>query len=252
MKRRIQYILLLAVLAVTMPPFPVHAEDIELDALSIAALNIDGEKIPSALLARATVENINLALHSACKEANIEYHDINIQLDKYTRFFNVVDIAIETLQTGVIAVNTYNNVTETVKKYKNLLTNFHNQCLKNGNVMTTDAQIIAAAGSAIEDIMKEINAIYKDLSFTATSLFGGCTAEEYAWLTNHTQSCLERINRIVSQAYIQTWKYIQMRTGYWKKEVYMSRSKEDVLKGALGRWQQSIEEARNKNKKQAL
>lgn len=244
MRRTIPILSLIFALAAGIQPLSAQEETPIVDGLSIFILDaVDGEKVQSALLARAAAEDANLALHNICKEANIEYHDINIQLDKYTRFFNVLDVTLETLQTGVIAVNTYKNTKATLASYTELLDDFHEKCLKHGDIVTTDAQIIASARTAIQKIMVEVEDIFDDIACTATDLFGGCTAEEYAALTNHTQSCLERINKVVNTTYMQTWNYIKMRTGYFKKEVYMARTKEEVLEDAFGRWQLAIQTA---------
>ena len=47
---------------------------------------------------------------------------------------------------------------------------------------------------------------------------------------------LDNINKHLNKAYFETWRYIQMRIGYWKKQVYRAKSKEEIISDAFGRW----------------
>ncbi len=39
-------------------------------------------------------------------------------------------------------------------------------------------------------------------------------------------------------AYIETWRYIQVRIGYWKAKIYRPKVKE-IIDGAFGRWRKA-------------
>ena len=43
------------------------------------------------------------------------------------------------------------------------------------------------------------------------------------------------IERHLNQAYIETWRYIHVRIGYWKAKIYRERTKQEIRDGAFGR-----------------
>ena len=40
-------------------------------------------------------------------------------------------------------------------------------------------------------------------------------------------------------AYFETWKYIQVRIGYWKAQVYRAKTMQEIVDGAFGRWRRN-------------
>ena len=47
---------------------------------------------------------------------------------------------------------------------------------------------------------------------------------------------LDDIERHLNRAYIETWRYIQVRIGYWKEKIYRTRSIREIADDAFGRW----------------
>lgn len=47
---------------------------------------------------------------------------------------------------------------------------------------------------------------------------------------------LDSIERHLNRAYMETWRYIQVRIGYWKAKIYRERTKREIVEGAFGRW----------------
>ena len=47
---------------------------------------------------------------------------------------------------------------------------------------------------------------------------------------------LDDIERHLNRAYIETWRYIQVRIGYWKSKIYRECTKQEIINGAFGRW----------------
>ena len=62
------------------------------DVLSIEAYIHDHKQQRSLLLARSTLELSNRLLHEYSSEATVEYKTLNVDLDRYTRAFDVIDI----------------------------------------------------------------------------------------------------------------------------------------------------------------
>ena len=62
------------------------------DIVSVEAYINDHKKQRSLLLARSTLEHSNKLLHEySCKEIG-DYKELNIDLDKYTRAFDAIDV----------------------------------------------------------------------------------------------------------------------------------------------------------------
>ena len=62
------------------------------DVASLEAYINDHKQQRSLLLVRSTLESSNKILHDYSSEANIDYKNINKELDKYTRAFDVIDV----------------------------------------------------------------------------------------------------------------------------------------------------------------
>ena len=100
------------------------------DILSIEAGISDHKRIRSILIARSTVEQANVLLHDYSRDANVDYKDINVQLDKYTRCFDIIDI-IYTSATLVFNVkNTYDDVSEKINGVKDLMERYKERVIE--------------------------------------------------------------------------------------------------------------------------
>ena len=66
------------------------------DIPSVEAYIYDHKEQRSLLLVRSTLEASNKLLHDYSSDANIGYKDINAQLDRYTRAFDVIDVVERT------------------------------------------------------------------------------------------------------------------------------------------------------------
>ena len=87
-------------------PSPTFAQW-SFDVPSIEAYIADHKDQKSLLLARATLEQANTLLHGYSRDANVTYKEINVELDKYTRAFDVIDIMYQTLRTSLNTYDTY-------------------------------------------------------------------------------------------------------------------------------------------------
>ena len=109
--RPLRHIILLLCLT-TLCPKAVMAQIVPRDIPTIEAYINDHKKQRSLLLARATLEESNALLHKASKVTHREYRDINLELDKYTRAFDIIDLVYSTVSTGFNVYRTYDNVSE--------------------------------------------------------------------------------------------------------------------------------------------
>mgnify|MGYP001772163635 FL=1 len=100
------------------------------DVASLEAYINDHKQQRSLLLVRSTLESSNKLLHDYSSEANIDYKNINKELDKYTRAFDVIDVLYQSLRTSLNVYNTYETVSDRVGDYKNMLEDFNKKCLE--------------------------------------------------------------------------------------------------------------------------
>ena len=71
------------------------------DFVSVEAYINDHKKQRSLLLARSTLELSNQLLHEYSSDATVEYKTLNVDLDKYTRAFDVIDVLYQSLRTSL-------------------------------------------------------------------------------------------------------------------------------------------------------
>lgn len=208
------------------------------DAASVEAYINDHKEQRSLLLVRSTLEASNKLLHDYSSKANIDYKDINRELDKYTRAFDVIDVLYQSLRTSLNLYNTYETISDRVIDYKDMLNDFNRRCLERGNIVSTDTQIIAINVRAIGKIADEGDNLYRsvsDLVLYATGAAACSTSDLLLILTNINNS-LDNIRKHLNKAYFETWKYIQVRIGYWKRQVYRAKTMQEIVNDAFGRW----------------
>src|SRR5574344_975091 len=211
------------------------------DIVSVEAYINDHKEQRSLLLVRSTLEASNKLLHDYSSDANIDYKDINKELDKYTRAFDIIDVLYQSLRTSLNVYNTYETVSDRVTDYKNMLSDFHDKCLARGNIVSTDTLIISINVRALGKIADEGDNLYKsvsDLILYATGA-AACSTSDLLTVLNSINQSLDNIKKHLNVAYFETWKYIQVRIGYWKAQVYRAKTKQEIIEGAFGRWRRN-------------
>lgn len=208
------------------------------DVVSVEAYINDHKKQRSLLLARSTLEYSNQLLHSYSSDEVGKYKEVNIDLDRYTRAFDVIDIMYQSLRTALNVKGTYETVIERISDYKDLLEDFNKKIIQRKHIELADTMLISINRRAIDNIYNEGKYLYNslnDLILYATGAAECSTAELLAVLDNINNS-LDLIEKHLNQAYFQTWRYVQLRMGYWKEKVYRTRTKAEILEDAFSRW----------------
>ena len=90
------------------------------DFTSVEAYINDHKKQRSLLLARSTLEAGNTLLHEYSANATHDYKELHVDLDKYTRAFDVIDVIYQSVRTGMNVYSTYNTVTDRIADYKKM------------------------------------------------------------------------------------------------------------------------------------
>ena len=230
----------LIVFIVTFLPLCAHAQW-SFDIGSVEAYISDHKNQKSILLARSTLEMSNQLLHEYAADATGEYKDLNFDLDKYTRAFDIIDIIYQSTRTALNVRDTYTNISENVSKYKNMLTAFNEKCLSRGNIVPSDTLIITVNLRCIKKIGDEAQTLYHsmtDLVLYATGA-AACSTSDLMMVLNSINQSLDNIRLHLNAAYFDTWRYIQVRIGYWKASVYLNKSLREIIDDAFGRWREA-------------
>lgn len=208
------------------------------DVPSVEAYINDHKDQRSLLLARATLEQSNKLLHDYSKTANVHYKEINVELDKYTRAFDVIDILYQSLRTSLNTYDTYNTVHTRIGDYKTMLEAYYDKCLSRGDIVSTDTLIISVNRHMLEKVASEAQNIYSSFSDLVLYVTGAaaCSTSNLLMIIESINRSLYLIQKHLNTAYFETWKYIQVRIGYWKAQVYRAQTLQEILQGAYGRW----------------
>lgn len=211
------------------------------DVVSVEAYINDHKKQRSLLLARSTLEYSNKLLHQYSSEQTNNYKEINVELDKYTRAFDVIDVLYQSLRTSMNAVNTYENVSDRISDYKKLLNDFNSRVVKRKHIELADTMLISINIKAIANIAKEGEYLYKSLSDLVLYATGAaaCSTADLLVVMESINTSLDNIEKMLNTAYFDTWRYIQLRMGYWKEKVYRTKTKKEMIDDAFGRWRKA-------------
>ena len=94
------------------------------DVTSVEAYISDHKRQRSLLLARSTLEAGNKLLHEYSAEATHDYKELNVELDRYTRAFDVIDIIYQSVRTAMNVHSTYNTVSDRVGDYREMMEDY--------------------------------------------------------------------------------------------------------------------------------
>ena len=208
------------------------------DIVSVEAYINDHKKQRSLLLARSTLEYSNKLLHEYSRDATVEYKEINIDLDKYTRAFDIIDVMYQSLRTVLNVKDSYETVRERLSDYERLMGDFHEKVIQRNRIELADTLLIAINARAIRNIADEGEHLYRsfsDLVLYATGA-AACSTADLLMVLDAINTSLDNIQRHLNRSYFETWRYVQVRIGYWKEQVYRRRSVKEMAEDAFSRW----------------
>ena len=208
------------------------------DVASVEAYINDHKKQRSLLLARSTLEYSNKLLHSYSKDETKAYKELNVDLDKYTRAFDVIDVLYQSLRTSLNVYSTYEGVSDRISDYKKLLDDYNKKVIKRKRISLADTILIGINRRAIENIANEGEYLYKSVSDLVLYATGAaaCSTADLLVVLESINTSLDNIEKHLNKSYFESWRYIQVRIGYWKEKVYRTKSKQQILEDAFGRW----------------
>ena len=211
------------------------------DFVSVEAYINDHKKQRSLLLARSTLELSNQLLHEYSSDATVEYKTLNVDLDKYTRAFDLVDVLYQSLRTSLNVYSTYNTVSDRITDYKNLLEDYREKVLERNKIAVSDTIIISVNLRCIQKIADEGQHLYRSVSDLVLYATGAaaCSTSDQLLVLESINTSLDNIERHLNRSYFETWRYIQLRMGYWKEAVYRTKTKRQLIDDAFGRWREA-------------
>ena len=211
------------------------------DFVSVEAYINDHKKQRSLLLARSTLELSNQLLHEYSSDATVEYKTLNVDLDKYTRAFDVIDVLYQSLRTSLNVYSTYNTVSDRIADYKNLLEDYKEKVLDRNKIAVSDTIIISVNLRCIQKIADEGQHLYRSVSDLVLYATGAaaCSTSDLLLVLESINTSLDNIERHLNRSYFDTWRYIQLRMGYWKEAVYRTKTKLQLIDDAFGRWREA-------------
>lgn len=211
------------------------------DFVSVEAYINDHKKQRSLLLARSTLELSNQLLHEYSSDATVEYKTLNVDLDKYTRAFDVIDVLYQSLRTSLNVYTTYNTVSDRITDYKNLLEDYREKVLERNKIAVSDTIIISVNLRCIQKIADEGQYLYRSVSDLVLYATGAaaCSTSDLLLVLESINTSLDNIERHLNRSYFETWRYIQLRMGYWKEAVYRTKTKRQLIDDAFDRWREA-------------
>ena len=241
--RRIGYIFRLAVLLLMLVPSVARAQW-GFDFLSVEALIDDHKRVRSVLVARSGVEQANELLHQYSKTAAVDYDSLNVKLDKYTKCFDIIDVIYNSGMTVINVRNTYSDVSDRISQLEQLIEQFVTQCTARGNIVSSDSIIIGACRRAVEQVGVDgselVNSLI-ELAQYATGLRHITTAGLMDVLGRINDS-LDSIRECIDHTYYVVWKYVTIRTHYFKRSLYNAKTMREMCNDAFSRWKRVTEE----------
>ena len=211
------------------------------DVGTVEAYIADHKNQRSLLLARATLEQSNKILHGYSADAAKDYKELNFDLDKYTRAFDIIDLLYQSLRTSMNVYSTYNTINDRITDYKKMLSKYNDKVLKRNRMELADTVIIKISYRCIDRIGKEGQNLYRSVSdlLLYTTGAAACSTADLMLVLESINNGLDNIRFLLNSAYFDTWRYIQVRIGYWKESVYLPKSRTLLLEGAFKRWRES-------------
>ena len=237
-ERHIRYMAI--VIMVVAFPLKVSAQW-NFDIVSVEAYINDHKQQRSLLLARSTLELSNQLLHEYSSGAAVDFKELNVDLDKYTRAFDVIDILYQSLRTSLNVYSTYNSVSDRVGDYKDLLNDYYTKVVERNRMELMDTLIIGISLRCVQKIAEDGRQLYRSMSDLVLYATGtaACSTSDLLLVLESINLGLDNIERHLNKAYFETWRYIQLRMGYWKESIYIAKDKSQIANEAFRRWRDS-------------
>ena len=175
---------------------------------------------------------------STARTLPVEYKELNVDLDRYTRAFDVIDVMYQSLRTVLNAKDTYTTVSEPHRRLQGDADRVQRQgaeARKGRAGRPPDTHDKQESDRRHRNDGEQLYKSLNDLVLYATGA-AACSTSDLLMVMEAINGSLDDIERHLNRAYMETWRYIQVRIGYWKEKIYQARSRQEIIDGAFGRW----------------
>lgn len=155
--------------------------------------------------------------------------------------FDVIDILYQSLRTSLNVYSTYNSVSDRVGDYKDLLDDYYTKVVERNRMELMDTLIIGISLRCVQRIAEDGKQLYRSMSDLVLYATGAaaCSTSDLLLVLESINQGLDNIERHLNKAYFETWRYIQLRMGYWKESIYIAKDKSQIANEAFRRWRDS-------------
>lgn len=236
MKTRINIAILLTFLLLSVPVV-VRAQVVSFDVLSIEAFIQEHKSIRSELLIRAGVEEANEVLHQNSKAQCVDYDSLNVKLDRYTKCFEVIDEIYQGAVTIMNFSDTYSDVSEKIVGLNKIISDFIELRTLRGDILSSDAKVFTACSNMISNCTTEAEGLILSLgelaSYFVPALGRECPTRDLMTILTRINESLDNIRDCISSTYSSVWKYIYIRTHFYKKEHLGAKTMREMARDAV-------------------
>ncbi len=231
-------------------PVRLSAQLFNFDHVSVEAFIKDHKDVRSELIVRAAVEEGNAILHSWTNDTIKGYKTVNDLLDKYDRYFDMINLVISGACTVIHVKKSAETVSDRLSGMGTLMADFNRKCLSQGKIETSDVLILEIGDHMVAAIVDDVQELVKSLSKLlvyqgATNALGltAMSTKNLIVILENINDSIDHIVQIVSGAYLKLRAYILARMGpFFRRAVYRSRSPMEIGTEALGRWMQAYQD----------
>lgn len=218
--------------------------------IPVEALHLEHESAISLLTARSALAAVNDGLSSAASAAGIRYDSIRIDLDRYTRMFDIIDKLYNTLHLAFRSANTFSDIEYYASRYADVIRSFIDELDSHGRLLAEDMCLFDYAASAIGGLRSDCEQLYSTFEGLASYMLpvpgleqpANCSASTLTYLLSEIDRFLTRISGRLERLYDLSYRYMLMRQGYWPVSV-ITQTKGAIVSSALSRWMEKGREA---------
>lgn len=243
---RISHIFLAFLLTVTVMQEMSAQIPVDFDVMSVEAGIRDHRRLRSKLQLRASMEAANEILHKAAKESVGDNFNISAELDKYDRYFDMIDLVYTTFQVGFNTRQNYRKISSRVHDFAYLYRRYYEICLSHGDVYDSDRRLLTSFLNMFIEIQEEGQDIYDGMEMLWMYAVGqmNCTTVQLINIITEIDRHFTHVYEIMDSYYQVLLRYMLNRVGLWDARLFQARTLSEVAQDAFDRWKRTALDVR--------
>ena len=141
--------------------------------------------------------------------------------------------------------NTYSDVSDKISQLSTLIEDFMTKCTARGDILSSDTIIVGACRRCVEQVGEDGTQLVNSLIELAQYASGlrHITTEQLLTIIDSINECLSNIRKSIDHTYYVIWKYVTIRTHYFKKSLYQAKTMGEMCGSAIERWKRGAMQA---------